>query len=80
MQNTAAMYLNLLCAHLPRQHREQGIRPHPRQAVDDSAPIVLHKLLAHGQLLLVALINLNPVQRVHGLQPHRHLVFALHKT
>ena len=42
--------------------------------------LFFHKLLAHGQLLLVALINLNPVQRVHGLQPHRHLVLALHKN
>ena len=39
----------------------------------DVSPLA-HKLLAQGHLLLVVLVNLNPVVRVHRLQPHGHLV------
>ena len=76
----AAMKNLLIWCTVPRKHRGQGTAPHPRQAVNDNAPVVLYELLADGQFLLVALINLNPVQRIHGFQPHRHLVFALQRT
>ena len=69
------------CPHLGRlaktdsqAHQQMS---HPREAVDDDAPVVLDELLPESQLLLIALVDLNPVQRVHGLQAHRHLVLAL---
>lgn len=54
------------------------VGPHPWQAVDDSTSVVLDKVLSEGQLLLIAIIYLNPIERVHGLQTHCHLVSALH--
>jgi len=50
---------------------------HPREAVDDNAPVVLDEVFPKGHLLFIILINLDPVQRVHGLQSHCHFVSAL---